>query len=272
MNFIQFASANGVLIDNLYDDDRIHRCGTQKHPRSKSGAYRFGGDWGWVHAWDESDKPEIWFDARTTPESKVAIKRDMTAQMQDEAKKRQAAAQEASEIIKLCRLGTHPYLDRKGFKGEEGLIDFDGRLVIPMRDCQNYKRVNSLQWINGDGEKKFMTGGKAKGSIFKIGSGAEIWLCEGYATGLSIRKAAERLYRQVTVVVCFSASNLSHVASLLQGRRFVMADNDASKTGQTFAEKTGLQYVMPPEIGMDANDLHQRHGLDALSGLMKTCR
>jgi putative DNA primase/helicase len=67
-----------------------------------------------------------------------------------------------------------------------------------------------------------------------------------------------------SVVVCFSASNLVQVADQLPGKRFVFADNDESKTGQTSAEATGLPWTMSDTVGYDANDLHMKDGLFAV--------
>src|SRR3546814_4381777 len=61
-----------------------------------------------------------------------------------------------------------------------------------------------------------------------------------YATALSIQAALKRLYRRASVVVCFSASNLAHVAKSLGGR--VVADHDESGTGERAARETGLQW------------------------------
>jgi putative DNA primase/helicase len=186
-----------------------------------------------------------------------------------ENEKRQQAARFAGEVIQKCRTGSHPYLDRKGFPQEVGLIDYDGRLVIPMRNIRDHRRVQSLQWIDAEGEKRFVPGGAAKAAALTLGRGNEAWLCEGYATGLSVRAALKSLYRDCRVVVCFSAGNIAHVAAQLSGRRFVVADNDQSGTGQRFAEKTGLPWCMPPTVGHDANDMHLARGLPALASLLR---
>jgi putative DNA primase/helicase len=80
------------------------------------------------------------------------------------------------------------------------------------------------------------------------------------------------LRRQAEVIVCFSAGNLRHVAALVKRPAFVMADNDASGTGQEAAQATGLPWVMPAEPGTDANDLHASEGLRALVGLVGAIR
>ena len=266
MSFHTFAATHGLLIRDLYADGRIHRCPTEDHQRDRNGAYKFTGEWGRVQNWAHHPDPIIY---RPDGVSAEIIRRDMAALRRRDAERRAQAARLALEVVRRCTFGSHAYLAAKGFPSEQGLIDTDGRLVVPMRDCARYERVNSVQWIAADGEKKFLPGGTAKGSVFVLGAGPEAWLCEGLATGLSIRAALASLYRQARAVVCFSAGNLSHVAGLLTGPRFVMADNDASGAGQKAAETTGLPWVMAPEVGMDANDYHMAAGVRALAGLMR---
>lgn len=263
MSFPDFARAVGLNAPHYLDDGRVHRCATAAHPRKRNGAYRWEGDWGWCQDWANHVEPVIWKD-HTKP-AQVRQRPVVDADLHRHA----AAAAEASRIVGKCEQGPHPYLSSKGFPKAEGLLDFDGRLVVPMRSCVTYTRIQSLQWISKDGEKKFMTGGKARGGIFALGSGEEQWLCEGYATGLSVQAALAKLYRQSRVVVCFSAGNLAHVAGCLRGRRFVVADNDQSGTGERVARAAGLPWVMPPTVGDDANDFHQRDGVFALADLLR---
>lgn len=185
---------------------------------------------------------------------------------------RAEAAKRAAEIVQQCEAGPHPYLASKGFPEEIGLLDYDGRLVLPMRDVTNYRRIQSLQWIASDGTKMFLKNGAAKGGVFILGNGAEQWFCEGYATGLSLRMALDRLYRPARIFVCFSDHNLRYVAGLMTGRRFVMADNDPKGAGQRAAERTGLPWVMSPNVGQDANDYHRSAGIDALADLLREVR
>lgn len=266
MNFADFARAHGLLIRDLYADGRIHRCPTASHPRSTNGAYKWCGEWGWLQDWAEHAEPIIW---REEGVSEEVVRRDIANMRREEQERRDRAARLAAAIVGRCTFDVHPYLASKGFPNEQGLIDTDGRLVIPMRDCSRYGRVVSVQFINAAGEKKFLTGGSAKGAVFFIGSGPEYWLCEGYATALSVRAALAELYRPARVVVCFSAGNLATVAGRLEGRRFVIADNDASGTGQRYAEATGLPWVMAPEVGHDANDMMVKHGTRAVADLLR---
>lgn len=170
----------------------------------------------------------------------------------------------AQERLDLSVLGTHPYLASKGFPEHRGLV-YEGDLLIPMRGCRG--ALNSIQTIRPDGAKRFLKGGKASGSVFAMGSGLETYLCEGFATALSIRAAMAALYRRARVVVCFTASNLTKVPGT-----FVIADNDSSGTGRRYAEKTGLPWWMPPDTDMDANDFHRSEGIRALADALRCLR
>lgn len=269
LEFAAYAKQHGVLIAEPIPDGRIHRCPTADHPKRRDGSYRFFGDWGWFQDWSNHGEAVIWQASKENAPPVAIPRREIERLKREDEKRRAQAAVQAAQIVRRCRLDLHPYLTAKGFTKDPGLVDVDGRLVIPMRDCRDYTRVNSLQWISDAGEKKFLPGGTAKGSIFIIGKGDESWLCEGFATGLSIRAALKHLHRPARVVVCFSASNLAHVASQISGRRHVVADHDRSGTGERFAVSTGLPWVMPPDMGHDANDMHQAHGVASLAELMR---
>jgi putative DNA primase/helicase len=269
MQFADFAAAHGLIIRSLNDDGRTHRVPTEDHPKKRNGAYMYDGHSGWVQNWAVHEKAIAWRPDRNDVRPVAVPTRDRAAEAREEERRRERARAEASDVVKRCEYSTHPYLTRKGFPVERGLIDTDGRLVVPMRDVADYKQINSIQWIDDSGEKKFLPGGAAKGSVFTMGVGREQWLVEGFATGLSVREALRVLHRPARVVVCFSAGNLQHVATQLGGARFVMADNDKSGTGCRVAIATGLPWTMPPLEGYDANDLHMAAGLGALVPLMR---
>lgn len=263
-DFARFAADNGLIVRHVIADGQVHRVPTTLHPRKKNGAYQFDGDSGWVQAWDMHEQAIAFRDSGR--ESRPVTPRPVV-QRPDTRKEREAAAAQAEAIVKRSILGSHPYLSRKGFPAEQGLVDTDGRLVIPMRDARHYADLRSVQRIDDEGAKLFLKGGAAKDAVYRIGRGRVV-LVEGYATGLTVRAAFELLYEKVCIVVCFSAGNMVSVARLYPGA-IVIADNDASGTGARAAESTGLRWVMPDEVGMDANDLMLRDGVRAVCELVR---
>lgn len=300
MSFTLFARAHGLEIGDLHASDRIQRCGTVEKPRSKNGAYFYDGRRGWVFAWDGEAKTQ-WYDdpnaAPWTEAEKQAWKDKQQAQRARQEKRQQDAAVLAGEILRRTVPGTHDYLHRKKLPDAQGLVladgrdvrrrfgedsqglQFDGCLIVPMRAVGS-NNLQGLQVIAWDAEarkweKKMLPGMRARGAVLRLGprTATETVFCEGYATGLSIELAARMGRLSVAVLVCFSDSNMVHVASLLKGgRRYVFADNDKSGAGERAAKDTGLPYCMADDIGMDANDVHAKHGLMAVQHLLMKAR
>lgn len=271
MSFLQHAEVHGLLIRDLIADGRWHRCPTADHPKKRNGAYAFDGLRGAVQNWATMQDVAVYrLEGQTRVERSVYRAQNRKA-AEDERARQGRARLEAMRIIRECERAPHAYLIAKGFPDLQGLVHSSGDLIIPMRDIVDYGVVNSVQRISPGGAKLFLPGGKAKGSVFVLGKGAwrERWLCEGYATGLSLQRALMDLRRAAEIIVCFSAGNLKHVAAIVETAH-VMADNDLSGAGQKVAEETGLPWVMPPAVGNDANDLHQGSGLRALVKLINS--
>lgn len=260
-DFLSFARDHGLILDHVVTDGRVHRVRTETKPKRRNGAYAFDGSRGFVQDWTVHPTAIPYRGTSITP-SPVRQKRAQGVRRDAEA-----ATHVARQIIARSAFLPHPYLARKGFPSACGLVDpDDGRLIVPMYDATDYKRLLTVQRIAEDGTKLFLRGGTAKDAVHHLGRGSADVLVEGYATGLSVRAAMAALYRDCRVIVCFSAGNLAHVARLYP-RALVVADNDASGAGELAARQSGLRYVMPAQTG-DANDLHQREGLDALCALL----
>jgi putative DNA primase/helicase len=288
-DFVSFASAHGLEIRRLIADGNIHRCPTTAKPRSDNGAYMLDRDRGWIQDWAQGERVIWWQDEHAKPwteADKAAAEARRRAQAKERTAQARKAALQASQWLSeaelvIPRVGrpwrpgrpaleaiyAHPYLVRKGFPNESG-FEREGELLIPMYDCRDYRELVGLQRIGDD--KKFLLGQRAKGAVYRFGAGKAIekWLCEGYATALSVRAGLKKLYRDADVYVCFSAGNIEYVASAGIGTH-VMADNDQSGTGQRAAEATGLCWTMPGDVGIDANDLHQAKGIEAVCELMQ---
>lgn len=278
-SFIEFARAQGVEVENLYASERIHRCSTTAHPRSRNGAFFFDGQRGWVQNWETGEGVVWWNDPTVKPWTEAdkgawVAKRRAAEDARREAHQR--AAVRAAELIAQAVPDTHGYLRAKGFPEHKGLVLTEGGLLVPMRDVATNVLVGAqvIRLEENRWQKRMLAGMRAKGAVFVIGArrAPEFVLCEGYVTGLSIEAAARLLRLNLSVVVCFSAQNLVHVAGLVTGPKFVFADNDLSKTGEEAAIATGLPWVMSPAAGEDANDLHQRQGLLAVCKLIMQAR
>jgi putative DNA primase/helicase len=169
------------------------------------------------------------------------------------------AAAKAKAILEQTALGKHDYLKAKGFPDDWGRVwikDGEQILVIPMW-ADGY--MVGCQLIKPDGDKKFLYGQRTSGATFCIDNKGDNILCEGFATAMSIQKAMKSLKRPYTIHVCFSAGNMKRVA---EGKRgLVIADNDASGTGERVAKEIGWPYWMSEQVGEDANDFHMRVGL-----------
>lgn len=275
-DFLSFARAHGVLICDLDTSGRLCRVPTEDHPRKRNGAYRFDGERGFVFRWD-ADAKAIWFDRPDYKPDPAEIRRReamVRAMHEEQLRKHDEAAMLAASMLKSCIPAFHDYLDSKGLRHYQGLVLPDGALFVPMRGLSgNLQGAQVIRW-NGRGfDKRMLPGMKAKGAVFRIGptSPAKTILCEGYATGLSIKLAAKQMRLSAAVLVCFSAGNIEHVAPQVKGAKAVFADHDESGRGEEAARNAGLPYVMSDRIGEDANDLHQRAGLFAVCGALMGC-
>jgi phage/plasmid primase-like uncharacterized protein len=272
MDFLQHASAYGLNIRHLISDGKWHRVPTTDKPRKRNGAYLFDGSKGVVRNWATMEGYATWPPKGERVEMVDPLKLRMEREKADreEAAKRRRASIIAQSAVGRAKPSKHPYLERKGFPDAIAMV-LENELIVPMRNFKTNK-LTSIQRINGHGEKKFLAGGETKGAVFIMGKKrypAVKILCEGYATALSIKAAADAMHKSCEVWVCFSASNLVYVAERIGGERVVVADNDASRTGQNAARSTGLPWLMSPVEGDDFNDYHQREGLWAAVKLLR---
>jgi phage/plasmid primase-like uncharacterized protein len=187
-------------------------------------------------------------------------------------KKHSVAANTAYEIWDSCTPANdaHPYLKRKGIQVHNARVTGDGRLVVPLYD--EHGEMSSLQYIDADGNKLYLSGGATGGKFWVLGDIADpgaIYIAEGFATAATINEVTNR-----PCVVAYSASNLVPVTEIMRHEYgqtqdiVIVADNDLSETGRRYAEQASAKYgarmVIPPILG-DANDYHLKgHDLSAL--------
>jgi len=255
-DFIAFARAHGILIDHLPPIGVWRRYPTEDHQRKRNGAVKFMGTHGFVQNWAMNTEVEVWRGDASASVDMIKIRRDAQQAERRRIEQQEAAAKKAGWIMHQCQIAHHPYLEAKGFKDEQGNVwkTEDGLvLVIPMRVGH---RLVGCQLIREDGEKKFLFGQRTSAAEFVFDNKGPHILCEGYATGLSIRAAMKALKRRYTLHICFSAGNMIKIASALPAG-LVVADNDESRTGEDAAKRIGWPYWMPPAVGQDFNDFMQ---------------
>lgn len=271
MNFIQFAELHGLIISRL-TEGKWCRVPTSDKPTHRNGAYKLVGNVGFVQNWATMTEPSIWRDESSSQESYKARQSLLRKAAQDTANQHRQAAEKAEWILSQCELKPHPYLASKGFAEELAQVwEKSGveLMVIPMRING---RIAGCQLVDGEGNKKFLTGQRTGNAEFVFDGKGQHVLCEGFATALSARHAFKNIKARYTLHVCFSAGNMARIAESLPGG-FVIADNDASGTGERVAKEIGWPYWMSDVVGEDANDYHLRKGLFALAnGLNQAMR
>lgn len=197
--------------------------------------------------------------------AQVAEQRRIAAERHtQEGKERAIAARKAAEkakwILSQCKHEKHAYLHAKGFQELYGLVwyptETQNLLCIPMHIGGE---VVGLQMIDRDGAKKYLSGSTTSKAEFVFDSramNAVDWWVEGYASGLSLMACLSAIKAPYRIHVTFSANNLQRMAH----SGFVIADHDASETGQKAAQATGLPYWIPEAVGTDINDFHKAQG------------
>jgi putative DNA primase/helicase len=265
MDFIEFARSHGIIIHDLPPLGVWRRYPTEDHPRSRNGAVKFMGEVGFVQNHATSTVVSIWKpDSPITAKVKSTYLASIRNAEDEQRKKQHQAMQRAVGMLNGSGLSTHPYLEAKGFPDEQGNVLWqDGKpvLLIPMRVGGN---LVGLQQIDEDGGKKFLYGQRTSNAVFTFDNKGMNVLCEGYATALSVRLAFKQMKQRYTLHVCFSAGNMAKVAAGLE-TGLLIADNDASGTGQRVAEESGWKYWLSDRVGEDCNDYHQRIGLFGLT-------
>jgi putative DNA primase/helicase len=208
------------------------------------------------------------------------------AKAETAARHERASLQASAWWRKLLDAGDSGYMAKKGFNATDlfgARVSLSGNLVVPVQDTTG--KTWGLQVIyptkakgpRAGRDKDFQPPGLAKkGHFFSmgiVGRGGIVLLCEGFATGASLRMATG-----LPVIVAFDAGNLTPVAMAIHKahrkdvRILVCADDDAdtmTRTGKnpgvdhaTMAAMAVDGVVVKPEFpedrgdATDFNDLH----------------
>lgn len=292
----------GLAVECVEADGLLHRCGVLDKPRGTDGAYKAFLDAPasiWWKNWRTGDEG-TWCgvpNADMTAAEREALKARI-AEAKEVARKEQAerhakAAELAGKLWEAAHAATdaHPYIARKEVPAFGLRQAQDGRLMVPVLDESG--KVQSLQFIAGDGSKRFLSGGKTAGGHFLIpakdgGEDGPLLVAEGYATAASLRLATG-----FAVLVAFNAGNLESVARMARkryaGREIVLcADNDVEtrkpdgtpwnpgvEVATKAAASIGGKLAICPSIDggkADFNDLHTRRSLEAVGQAVEKAR
>lgn len=282
--FLDAMTSAGIACrEHIHADGKIHRFSTSSKAKDKSGWYSLNlfadfaaGSFG---DWKNGDGSHKWLSTD-----------GLTAGQQGEYKRYQEdldraildgyenAAHECRQIWESAPFvsSDFPYLTKKRVQSH-GLKAHENYMIVPMMNMMG--QVRSLQRIYPDGSKYNWTGGEKQGNFFSIpGNQAEIFICEGYATGATIHEATGGM-----VVVAFDAGNLYSVTKNIKtkypgSKIAICADNDKWKpgkgnTGIEKARKTGEAFkarVIWPTFKddegkpTDFNDLANLEGIEAV--------
>ena len=337
--FRRLLEANGfVFKGDPIMDGKIHRVPIEGKPGQRDGAYQAYAD-GVPNGWFENHRDGagkvskwVYSGQQLTPAQKTAMQAQVEQRREQLEKDREnqyaQAAERAFDKFAACAGNPvdpeHPYLKSKGV-GNYGLHqDQDGNLLVfglnldlcefpgqappeagPRPDLDDLtvtRRIQTVQTIAPNGEKRFEPGSRKKGAVHLIGENQfkkiaydqafgqkslfgdlkespEILLAEGYATGASLYKATG-----LPVAVAFDAGNLLPVTEALR-RKFpqaeltICADHDHTRKINVGLQKAyetaravGGKVVFPQFTeeekakGLtDFNDLAQSRGIFAVT-------
>jgi putative DNA primase/helicase len=267
--FNHCADAGVLLKEQPIADGVLHRVHIEGDKAgTKNGAYILHADGnpsGWFQhfvsgtygTWTLSGKREP-----MTATMKQQIEADIERRKIEQETRHNDAADKARFIWATAKpvieQSQHPYLIKKHVHPQGVRLHRDV-LVIPIYD--ESKQLVNLQFIQADGTKRFLSGGKKKGCfsvIGKMGADGLIQVCEGWATGASLYESTGHF-----TVVALDAGNLEPVAIVFRrlypdSQIIIMGDNDESGTGQKAARSAALavggKYIIPVSVGHDWND------------------
>lgn len=275
--------------DNIIADGKRHRFNHNERKGKESGWYTLhldgipAGNFGcWRTLPDGMNWSAKSSSAMTKSERQAHHARPTAIQAQREAEDKAKHAKVRKECERIWEESkpcpdNHPYVIAKGITPYGAHVTPDGyKIIVPI---YINGEIWSVQKIDAGGDKRFYKGGGKKGGYMDIPAMIDpitppetIVICEGWATGCSLRRATSH-----TVRVAFDAGSLMAVAQFtraqLPNARIILAadDDNAGITKATAAANAvGGITVVPqfheianrPEKATDFNDLHQLAGIE----------
>lgn len=292
-NYSDFSPKNIIKMDQ-----KVHRgaiFGSKKAPFS----YFLGGDSSFASGWVRDHRKG----ETLTWHSKLDKKVSKAEREEYRLKLNRLKLEAEEERLNAYKIAAETASKEWGAAGEatgndysvRKLMQLDGLrqngqdLIVPV-DIDG--RLTSLQFLQDDGFKQFLSGGEIKGGGCWIGEprdGGTVIVCEGYATGSSIAQATG-----IPVRVAFNAGNLKAVATQLKKKYkiIIAADNDEAtvingvptnvgviKAREAAESISGACVIVPHNnlsnaladtpvsdtpVSIDFNDLHVNEGLQAV--------
>lgn len=255
--------------DRIIDDGVMHRFSSNGKRSDDAGWYVLYGDgvpagsfgcWrlGLNRVWCSKQAHEMTASERVSHQRRIE---EMKADREAERLFRNVEASvKAEEIWSRSKPADadHPYLQKKCVQPYD-LRQTGDALLVPLH---NKGQIASLQFIHPDGSKRFLTGGKIKGSYSPIGvpqDGARIYICEGWATGATIHQHTEG----AAVLCAMNANNLAEFGRYASERwpntEIIIAGDDDRLTkgnpGRTAAMRVATELkckIMFPPFPADA--------------------
>ena len=237
----------GLVTNEIDLSGELVACGTTKKPGGTDGRYAVhldfppnvyvvnyhdGGEGRTVPLYDRGT-----LDAMTAEEKEAMrerIRQEKEAAQARREEERRAAAEKANRIFQtLPPAGKdNPYLKLKGVLPRGDMRqDKEGRLVLPVLNKDG--RLTSLQYIDGEGSKRFLKGGGKVGCFFPVpakkgGQDGPLLIGEGCATVASACMASG-----YAGLVAFDSGNLEAVAKMARSKYpdreiVLLADNDCT--------------------------------------------
>lgn len=288
--FLEFMEAEGIppADSKVVADGSLHRYVVRGNNSGKrTGAYVLyanGWPYGWAMDWRQGGNKIEWKidasymsdtseDERAAYVAEIEARRKMqaveTSRLRDKAaffasEQWRCATEISAEDTRL-----YGYLVKKKLQKAIGARLLGSNLIIPLRD--EHGEITSVQTIsaNGNGEKRFLSHGRIGGCFCALAedefsTAKYIFICEGWATGVSIYEATG-----CPVVIAFSLSNVEKVLMIMREKyptKLVLAaDNDMKSRGNPGGSKAlglcddfdipvAIPYFNPGDKGSDWND------------------
>lgn len=251
----------GLCPDQIIADGTLHRCGTVGKEHGKDGAYVLHADpppSGWwenyrtgeTATWTAGNPQAFSTAMRISLQTREAA--DKKTHQREDGRRHAKARNRADHIFAHARNvpSEHPYFVSKGIEPYGNIRETaDNKLIIPLFDESN--SLQSLQFIDSAGKKRFLAGGKVQGCFFPIhGEDGPLYITEGYATGATIHAATRK-----TVLVALDCGNLGFVATMARrhypDRSIILCADDDHATAATTEHNPGIDKATEAAVAIN---------------------